>query len=48
MIETWQLGTCAIIGDSMLNRIERRKISKKRPVKVRPLACARIQNMCHL
>ena len=31
----WGKGTCAIVGDSVLNRINERRISKTHPVKVR-------------
>ena len=43
----WKKGTCAIAGDSMLNGIDERRISKTHPVKVRFFPGARIKNMHH-
>ena len=41
----WRKGTCAIVGDSMLNGIDERPISKTHPVKVRFFPGARIKDM---
>ena len=43
----WRKGTCAIVGDSMLNRINERRISKTHPVKVRLFRGAHIKDMYH-
>ena len=43
----WRKGTCAIVGDSMLNGIDERRISKAHPVKVRFFLGARIMDMYH-
>ena len=43
----WKKGTCAIAGDSMLNGIDERRISKTHPVKVRFFPGARIKDIYH-
>ena len=43
----WRKGTCAIVGDSMLNGIDERRISKAHPDKVRFFLGARIMDMYH-
>ena len=41
----WEKETCAIVGDSVLNGINKRRISKTHPVKVRFFRGARIKDM---
>ena len=41
----WGKETCAIVGDSVLNGINKRRISKTHPVKVRFFRGARIKDM---
>ena len=43
----WRKGICAIVGDSMLNGIDERRISKTHPVKVRFFLGSRIKDMYH-
>ena len=43
----WRKGTCAIVGDSVLNGIDERRISKTHLVKVRFFLGARIKHMYH-
>ena len=43
----WRKRTCAIVGDSMLNEIDERRISKTYPVKLRFFPGARIKDMYH-
>ena len=43
----WKKGTCVIAGDSMLNGIDERRISKTHPVKVRFFPGSRIRDMYH-
>ena len=43
----WRKGTCAIVGYSMLNGTDERRISKTHPVKVRFFPGARIKDMYH-
>ena len=43
----WRKGTCAIVGDSMLNGVDERRISKTHPLKVRFFLGARIKDMYH-
>ena len=44
----WRKGTCATVGDSMLNGTDQRRISKRHTVKVRFFPGARIKDMYHL
>ena len=43
----WKKGICAIVGDSMLNGIDERRISKTHPVKVRFYPGVLIKDMYH-
>ena len=43
----WRKGTCATVGDPMLNGRDKRRVSKTHPVKVRFFPGARIKDMHH-